>query len=107
MPRLGTTAAAAGRIAVRTANNSRWVRAGYQGARTVLQSFGRVLHLLWLQITGVFFVLFALTFASRLPRAYRGYVAGTTPQSHLLLLAGVSVMFAWFGVSSFWRARRR
>ena len=49
-----------GRVAARQAGQSRWLRAGYSAAQITLRHFGRVLHLLWLEITGVFFLFFAL-----------------------------------------------
>jgi hypothetical protein len=94
-------------MAMRQAGGSRLLRAGYAGISTTLRSFARVAHLLWLQITGVFFCFFALIFAVRLPKAYASHTAGTSPRYHLVLLASLTVMFAWFGVSSFWRARKK
>src|SRR6266496_2455194 len=104
MAKFTTAAFAVGRLAVRGASNSRLLRAGYTAAQTTLRSFGHVLRMLWLQITGVFFCLFALSFAARLPRAYGKYAAGKQPASHFVLLACLAIVFAWFGVSSFWRA---
>jgi hypothetical protein len=106
MARLTTATIAAGRIAARAASNSRLVRAGISGGATVLRSFLRVAHILWLQITGVLFCFFAVGFASRLPRAYSDHIA-RKPGHHFELLIALTLMFAWFGVSSFWRASRR
>jgi len=107
MAKIITVATAMGRLAFRGASNSRLLRAGYSGVRTTMRSAGRLGRILWLQITGVFFCLFALTFAARLPRMYSEYNSGSAPRSNLLLLAGMTVLFAWFGLSSFWKAKKK
>ncbi len=83
------------------------LKAGYSAAKATLQNFGRVGRLLWLEITGLFFIVFALGFIARMPRAYDNYASGKGPRGHLILLLVLTVLFAWFGVTSFWRARRR
>ncbi len=107
MAKVSIAAQALTRIAARSASNNRFVRAGLSAAETTLRSFARIAHVLWLQTAGLFFIVFAVFFVSRLPRAWGDYHVGKTPQSHLLLLAALAVMFAWFGVSSFWRAKKR
>ncbi len=107
MAKIVTVANAAGRLAFRGASNSRWLRAGYSGAQATLRSARRLGRILWLQITGVFFCLFALTFAARLPRMYSNYASRSAPLSNLLVSVAVTVLFAWFGVSSFWKASKR
>jgi Kef-type K+ transport system membrane component KefB len=107
MPKVSIAAQAVTRLALRSASNSRWVRAGMSAAQATLKSFSRVAHVLWLEITGVFFLLFAIGFAIRLPRTYANYRAGTGAASHVVLLAVLVVMFAWFGVTSFWRAKKK
>jgi hypothetical protein len=97
-------AGAAGRVAWRQAGRNRLVRASWQAARTTLVSFGRVLHLLWLQVTGVFFLVFAAGGGAACWRQYRqhGAMYGKT-----VLAFAFAIVFAYFGVSSFWRASRR
>lgn len=97
-------AAAAGRVALRQAGRSRLVRAAWGAARTTLASFARVLHLLWLEVTGLFFLTFAAAGAVACWREYsrHGPFYGKTA-----LAFAFAVMFAYFGVSSFWRASRR
>lgn len=107
MPRLTTAGTVLGRMAMRHVSGSRLFRAGYAGVTATLRSVARVAHLLWLQVTGVFFCFFALIFAVRLPRAYVNHTAGTSPRYHFALLVCVTIMFTWFGISSFWRARKR
>jgi len=107
MAKLNTAATALGRMAGRRAGSSRMLRAGSTAVKTTLATWTRVLHLLWLQITGVLFCFFALGFATRLPRVYRECASGKTPNSHLVLLVCFTMLFGWFGVSSLWRASRK
>jgi len=105
--RILTVAGAVGRIAYRQAGKSRLLRAGYAAVQTTARSLLRVLHLLFLQVTGLFFCLFALGFASRIPRTYRDYLANKHGLEQTYLLSILALLFAWFGVTSFWRSRAR
>ena len=98
---------AVGRVAARGAGRSRMLHALYGAVQNAGRTFVRIGHLLWLQITGLFFLVFALGFIGRMPRAYDNYHSGRESAGHLGLLVVMTVLFAWFGVSSFWRARRR
>jgi hypothetical protein len=106
MAQKATAAMALGRIAGRGAGKSRFLRAVYRGVRTAFCSLGRVIHLFFLQLTGLVFCLFAVEFAVRIPSAYRDQLAGRHGPRQLYLLAIFAVTFAWFGVTSFWRARK-
>jgi uncharacterized membrane protein len=98
---------AVGRIAARGARNSRVLRAGYTAAETTVRTFARVLHLLFLQVAGLLFCLFGLGIAARIPRAYQERTASTQGPGQLYLLVVMSALFLWFGVTSFWRSRRK
>ncbi len=97
----------AAREAQRHANRSRWLRAALAGGRSVLRSLGKAAHILWLQITGVFFVFFALVGGVAFWKEYRAWGAGKIGPGRWVLALCFCVTFAWFGVSSFWRAKRR
>jgi hypothetical protein len=101
--RVGT----AGRILVQGANRNRFLRAGMAGCRTTLLAVGRVMHILFLQIVGIFFCIFALGFAVRIPHAYQEQVASHHGQEKTILLTSLCILFGWFGASSFWRARAK
>jgi hypothetical protein len=96
-----------GRVAARQAGQSRWLRAGYSAVQVTLRHFGRVLHLLWLQIAGVFFLFFALVGGLACRREFLLWQAGKIGPGKMLLAAGFALLFLWFGVSSFWRAQRK
>jgi len=65
----------------------------------VLPGVIRPIHILWNQMIGFVFIVLAVVFGARLVR-------GHEPVS-LELAGGVFVLLiAWFGVSSFWKARK-
>lgn len=70
----------------------------------------RLSKVLWLEFTGVFFGLFALSAAVgawRLRNSFRHPAAGDPARAHLLLALGIAIVFTYFCVSSFVRAARR
>ncbi|MCI0402964.1 MAG: hypothetical protein L0212_05500 [Acidobacteria bacterium] len=73
----------------------------------VLRSAARGLHSLWLEVTGFFFAVFAALGAAASWREYRDYVAAGTGPGRLLLALLFTLMFAWFGITSFRRARQK
>ncbi len=97
----------AAREAHRHARRSRWIRATLDGGRAVLGSVLKAAHILWLQITGVFFVLFALAGGIAYWKEYKAWTAGKIGPGRAVLALAFCVIFAWFGVTSFWRAKRR
>ena len=97
----------AARIAGQQVKRSRTYGAVLSGARATLGHFGGVLHQLWLEITGFVFLAFAGVALVALVREYAAYHAHRRSPGHIAAAAGVTVMFAWFGISSFWRARNR
>lgn len=95
------------RVAGRKTGQSRWVRALYKGASVTLQSTTRLLHILWLEVTGLFFLALAFVGAAAAVREYHRHLAGNGSQAKMLLAVGFAVLFTYFGVSSFWRSKRR
>ena len=83
---------------------SRTVNALASAAQVTLRSVSRVGHLLWLEVTGLFFAGFAVIggFA-----AWHDYSKHKTLSSRFLAAICFMVIFAWFGLTSFWRARRK
>ncbi len=79
-------------------------------SRSFLAPFARAGHVLWLEVMGTFFALFAAIFISYACR-YRDALRLTTDNAdahrHLLISAGAAALFGYFAVSSFVRARRR
>jgi hypothetical protein len=89
-------ARAAASIAAQT---SRGVSKGIGG---FLRPFRRVGGIVWLEVTGTFFLLFAALFALRLWQSWSGI-----GQISRDLSIGAAVVFLYLGITSFWRARQR
>ena len=86
-----------------------------EGSRRLARGAGRFSASLWrpfahatgiltLQITGMFFAIFTLVFTVHSWQLYR---AAGWRDHHLPLYAVFAALFAWFTISSFWRASRR
>ncbi|MGO8757374.1 MAG: hypothetical protein ACLQG3_04545 [Terracidiphilus sp.] len=73
-----------------------------RGAGGFLRPFRRVGGILWLEITGAFFLLFAAIFTLRLWQNWTGY-----GQFSRAFAIAATAVFLYLGVSAFWRARRR
>jgi hypothetical protein len=95
------------RVAGRQVGKSRWVTAIGNGLHVTARSFGRVLGILWLEVTGFVFLCLSGIGGLALAREYAKYQAGNVGPSRVILAVGFTATFAWFGVSSFWRARRK
>jgi hypothetical protein len=77
-----------------------------RGVGGFLRPFSRVGGILWLEVTGVFFLLPVVVFGPTLWRMRASYLHGPDHKT-FLLTAGVVVVFLYLSVSSFWRARRK
>ena len=77
-----------------------------RGVGGFLRPFRRVGGVLWLEVTGVFFLLPVVVFAAPLWRAVVAY-RHTSDHRTLWVTAGIVAVFLYLGVSSFWRAHRR
>jgi len=96
------------RAAVQFIERSRTGRAALAAIRATAGSFGQVLHQLWLEVTGFIFLAIAGIGAMAGVREYGKYQSGhATGPGRLLLAVCFTVSFAWFGVTSFWRVKRR
>jgi hypothetical protein len=84
----------------------KYTRAAGRGIGGFLRPFGRVGGILWLEVTGFFFGLFVLLFATDAWRSRAGYAAGPMHQ-RFLIAVGLAVVFGYLSLSAFWRARRR
>ncbi len=84
------------------------------GAKRGFKAFGQAFlgpfthagGILWLEITGMFFALFALFFMQSVYRVRNSWNQGPE-HTHLLLYIALAVGFAWFSASSFMRAYRK
>jgi len=65
----------------------------------VLPGVIRPVHILWNQVIGFVFIVLAIVFGFRVIR-------GGEPAGLQLVGALFALLMAWFGVSSFWKARK-
>jgi hypothetical protein len=105
--KVSLAARVAGRLATRRAGQSRWLAAGWRGLKVTAASFGRVLGILWLEVTGFVFLCLSAIGGSAFAREYAKHQAGQKGSARLALAVCFTLTFAWFGVTSFWRARRK
>ena len=68
----------------------------------VLPGVIRPLHILWNQVIGFFFLVLAVL---PVPSAVRSFGKDGSA-ARLALTVPFVVLMAWFGISSFWRARK-
>jgi len=96
------------RAAINTMERSRTGKAMLAGVLATSRSFGKVAHQLWLEVTGFTFLVMAAVGAMAGVREYGKYQAGhASGPGRLLLAICFTISFAWFGLSSFWRVKRR
>jgi hypothetical protein len=89
------------------AGRSRTLRAILGAVRTTAHSFAHVLHLLWLEVTGTFFLAMAFIGGVAFFREYSKYSAGHATAGRVAIAICFTLTFAWFGLSSFWKVRRK
>ncbi len=79
----------------------------WAAVRGALAAVFDALRRLGLEIAGFFFLLFALFGVAAGWREYQAYQATGAGMPRLVVTAAFVIMFLWFGVSSFRRARRK
>jgi len=92
------------RVAGRTTGRAKGSIA--RGVGGFLRPFGKVGGKLWLEVTGVFFLLPVLVFGPTVWHTKASYVHGPDHRT-FLVSAFVVVVFLYLGLSSFWRAWRK
>lgn len=106
-PDFSTQGRALLRVAGRKTGENRLVRALYRGGSVTIRNVGRVLHVLWLEVTGLFFLALGVVGAAAAAREYHRHTNGTGSVGKMLLASMFALLFGYFGVSSFWRSRRK
>ena len=97
----------AARIAGQQVKRTRTYGAVLSGARATLSHFGAVVRQLWHEVTGFAFLAFAAAGGVAFFKEYSAFHAGRAAGSRVAAAAGFTLVFAWFGVTSFWRARKK
>ncbi len=70
-------------------------------------AFRRVGGILWLEVTGVFFLIFVPVFVLRGVWPARTSYAHGPAHWRFLVFTALALVFLYLGISSFWRAHRR
>jgi hypothetical protein len=95
------------RVALQTVRRSRTGAALIKGVQATASSLGRVLHQLFLEVTGFTFLAIAAIGAVTAFREYGKFHAGhAAGPGRLLLAIAFTLCFTWFGLSSFWRVNK-
>ena len=76
------------------------------GVGGFLRPFKRVGGILWLEVTGVFFFLFALVFGAAMFRTRPAHLHGPYDKA-FVVSAAMMLVFLYLGVTSFLSARRK
>ncbi|HTJ86729.1 MAG TPA: hypothetical protein VL349_05660 [Terriglobales bacterium] len=97
----------AARVAGQQVKRTRTYGAVLNAVRATASHFFSTLRQLWLEVTGFVFVIFAGLGLVAAVREYVAYHSGRGSSAHLAAATGFCLMFSWFGVTSFWRARKR
>jgi hypothetical protein len=95
------------RLALRQAEQTRTWGAFLRASRVTTAHVGRVLHQLWLEVTGFVFLVLAAIGSLSLYREYAQYQGGKGNPSRIVAAICFTVIFAWFGLSSFWKTRKK
>lgn len=79
---------------------------GRQFGRSFWRPFAHASGVLWLEVTGLFFALFALFFAQNAYRLRHFYKSGPQHQ-FFLMYAAFTAIFVYFTFTSFYKARKK
>jgi hypothetical protein len=82
-------------------------RRAARGVGGFLRPFGRVGRAILLEVTGVFFLIFVPVFIWRGLWPIRSDYAHGPEHMKFLAYIGLTLLFLYLGVSSFWRAHKR
>ena len=105
--KLGRVTGVATRLVMQRAGRTRTFGAASQAVRATASHFKGVLGQLWLEVTGFVFLALAGIGAIAFVREYNKYHAGHVSFGRVTLAMCFSGLFGWFGLSSFWRVRKR
>ncbi len=97
---------AAGQIGASGQKAGRVTRNVARGLGGFLKPFRRLGGILFLEVTGVFFLLFVVVFGQMAWRVRASYAVGPDHQ-RFLVAAALTMVFLYLSASSFWRARRK
>ncbi|MBV9574883.1 MAG: hypothetical protein JOY93_12590 [Acidobacteriales bacterium] len=86
---------------------SKTFRAFKNAGQATAFHLGGILRQLWHEVTGFTFLALAAVGGLALGREYFRYHSGKTGPGHIWVAVVFTAMFGWFGISSFWRVRKK
>jgi len=95
------------RVAGQQIKGSRTFAVVVNAAQTTANHLGRVLGQLWLEVTGFVFLSLAGIGFLALVREYSKYRQTHTDSGRMVVAGCFTLLFAWFGLSSFWRVNKK
>lgn len=95
------------RVAGKQIGKSRAYGAVRQAYRATAGHCSRVLSQLWLEVTGFVFLALAAIGGLAFAREYAKYHSGHVGLDRVVLAICFTALFGWFGLSSFWRVRKK
>jgi hypothetical protein len=109
MPKVSTARklGIATRLAGQQVRRTRTFGAMVKGVRITVSHLARVLGQLWLEVTGFVFLVLAGIGLLAFMREYHKYSVGRAGSGRVLLAVCFTLLFGWFGLTSFWRVRKK
>jgi hypothetical protein len=95
------------RVAGQQVKRSRTARAVTGAMSATARALGKVVHQLWLEVTGLVFLVMAASGGAAVAHEYAKYQAGKAGFGRVVVAICFTLTFTWFGVSSFWRVRQK
>jgi hypothetical protein len=91
-------------VSGRILRSNRYVNAGISAGKTTVAHTGKVAHTLWLEVTGFIFSAFAVIGAAAARKEYVALQGPWNRDPRFLITLAFTLMFAWFGISAFYKA---
>ncbi|HYA23457.1 MAG TPA: hypothetical protein VEF05_04810 [Terriglobales bacterium] len=95
------------RIAGQQVRRTRTFAAVMKAAKASASHWGKALGQLWLEVTGFVFLALAGIGVLAFIREYGKFHAGRGGSGRAVLAVCFALLFGWFGVSSFWRVKKK
>lgn len=95
------------RVVGQQVKKTRTFGAAIKAGRATASHLGGVVSQLWLEVTGFVFLALATIGAMAAVREFMKYEAGKASPNRVAMAVIFCLMFGWFGVSSFWRVRKK
>jgi hypothetical protein len=95
------------RGAAKHASRSRTLGATIKAGRAAASHWGKALNQLWLEVTGFVFLALAAIGLLSFGREVVHYQTGQSTKQRVLAAILFTIMFTWFGISSFWQVRKK